>query len=88
MIPFQFVLLVRKAADSARHSREVLRKEARRAESRPTTARLPRRTRAEENRPVTAGSDAGTKAEIGLVHWLCSPGAAREITASGATASF
>ncbi len=90
--PFQFDLLARKAADLLSIGEEVLRKEARGRQSRPTPPRFSRTGAAAgaENRPATpGGGDAGSKAEIGLVAIaLLHPELRAEIAQSGATANF
>jgi len=90
--PFQFDLLARKAADLLSIGEEVLRKEARGPQSRPTPSRFSRAGVAAgaENRPATpGGGDAGSKAEIGLVAIeLLHPELRAEIAQSGATANF
>ena len=90
--PFQFDLLARKAADLLSIGEEVLRKEARGRQSRPTPSRFSRAGAAAgaENRPATpGGGDAGSKAEIGLVAIaLLHPELRAEIAQSGAAANF
>ena len=90
--PFQFDLLARKAADLLSIGEEVLRKEARGRQSRPTPSRFSRAGAAAgaENRPATpGGGDAGSKAEIGLVAIaLLHPELRAEIAQSGAAADF
>ncbi len=84
--PFQFDLLARKAADLLGIGEEVLRKEARGADSRSQSARRPR---APENRPVAAAGNAGSKAEIGLVALaILRPELRAEIAALDASANF
>ncbi len=90
--PFQFDLLARKAADLLSIGEEVLRKEARGRQSRPTPSRFSRAGDAAgaENRPATpGGGDAGSKAEIGLVAIaLLHPELRAEIAQSGAAVNF
>ncbi len=90
--PFQFDLLARKAADLLSIGEEVLRKEARGRQSRPTPSRFSRAGAAAgaENRPATpGGGDAGSKAEVGLVAIaLLHPELRAEIAQSGAAANF
>jgi len=90
--PFQFDLLARKAADLLSIGEEVLRKEARGRQSRPTPSRFSRTGAAAgvENRPAPpGGGDAGSKAEIGLVAIaLLHPELRAEIAQSGASANF
>jgi DNA primase len=87
--PFQFDLLARKAAEMLSIGEEVLRKEARGAQSRPAPSRFAR-ARAEAGNPAPLSSgDAGAKAEIGLVALaLLHPELRGEIADSGATANF
>ncbi len=93
--PFQFDLLARKAADLLSIGEEVLRKEARGAQSgakqpRSTSSRFPRGRAAAANPPAaSSGGDAGSKAEIGLVAIaLLHPQLRAEIASSGAAANF
>ena len=87
--PFQFDLLARKAAEMLSIGEEVLRKEARGAQSRREPSRFAR-ARAEPGNPAPlSGGDAGAKAEIGLVALaLLHPELRSEIADSGATANF
>src|SRR5208283_2345133 len=88
--PFQFDLLARKAADLLSIGEEVLRKEARGPQSRPTPSRFARDRAAAANPPAaSSGGDAGSKAEIGLVAIaLLHPELRAEIAESGASANF
>src|SRR6266436_10449038 len=87
--PFQFDLLARKAADLLGIGEQVLRKEARGADSR--ASRFSRGPRMAENRPAstTTSGDAGAKAEIGLVALaLLRPELRAEIAALDANENF
>ena len=89
--PFQFDLLARKAADLLSIGEEVLRKEARGGQSRPTPSRFSRTGAAASANPPAApgGGDAGAKAEVGLVAIaLLHPELRAEIAQSGASANF
>jgi len=89
--PFQFDLLARKAADLLSIGEEVLRKEARGGQSRPTPSRFSRTGAAASTNPPAApgGGDAGAKAEVGLVAIaLLHPELRAEIAQSGASANF
>ena len=89
--PFQFDLLARKAADLLSIGEEVLRKEARGGQSRPTPSRFSRTGAAASTNPPAApgGGDAGAKAEVGLIAIaLLHPELRPEIAQSGASANF
>jgi len=89
--PFQFDLLARKAADLLSIGEEVLRKEARGGQSRPTPSRFSRTGAAASANPPAApgGGDAGAKAEVGLIAIaLLHPELRPEIAQSGASANF